>query len=165
MSYYVVIRGPLGSGKSTVSEALARELGAKHILIDQILDDRGLWNQGLESEFLRANDFAVDEARRLLERGTPVIFDGNFYWRSVIEDLLGRLGGDHYVFTLRAPLSVCIERDVGRSPSHGSEAARQVFAKSTAFDFGVEIDATRPVEAVVRDIKTLISKGPAPRVA
>jgi predicted kinase len=158
MSYSIIIRGPLGAGKTAVSDSLARELGAKHILIDQILDDRGLWDQGRESEFLAANDFAMAEARPLLERGMPVIFDGNFYWRSVLEDLLARLRGDRFVFTLIAPLSVCIERDSRRSPSHGSEAAQEVFAKSTAFDFGLEIDAARPLEVVVREIKNHIAK-------
>ncbi len=115
MSYYVVIRGPLGVGKSTVANRLAKEIGADRILIDRILD-------------------------------------GNFYWKSQIEDLIGQLDYRHYVFTLKAPLSVCVDRDSRRATPHGSQAAREVYAKSTKFDYGIGLDATRPIETVVREI-------------
>jgi shikimate kinase len=42
MTYGVVIRGPLGVGKSTVAAALAKALGGDHIRIDQILEEHGL---------------------------------------------------------------------------------------------------------------------------
>ena len=42
MSYYIIIRGPLGSGKSTISKKLARILGAKCVHVDGILEKHGL---------------------------------------------------------------------------------------------------------------------------
>jgi len=152
LAFYVVIRGPLGVGKTTVAQRLAREIGAGYISIDRILEERGLWDSGALAEFLRANDFAVEQARSLLADGTSVVLDGNFYWKSQINDLVARLDRRHFVFTLRAPLSVCVERDARRSPPHGREAAREVYAKSTRFEYGVGIDATRGVGTVVGDI-------------
>ncbi|HKN07331.1 MAG TPA: ATP-binding protein [Thermoplasmata archaeon] len=156
MVFYVVIRGPLGVGKSTVAESLAKRIAAEHISIDRILDEHGLeeWDGGYISQksFLRANARAIEQARVFLEQGTPVIFDGNFYWKSQIEDLLIQLDYRHFVFTLKAPLGVCIERDSGRKPPHGMEAARDVYAKVAEFDYGTLLDATRPVGSMVREI-------------
>lgn len=157
MSFYVVIRGPLGVGKSTISERLAREIGAEYISIDRILDAQGLWEAGHLSEFLRANEFAAERAESFLEQGRSVIFDGNFYWKSQIEDLLGRLDYPHYVFTLKAPLRECIRRDSRRATPHGRKAAEEVYAKSTRFDYGIGVDARAPVETVVLEIVARLS--------
>ncbi len=155
--YVVIIRGPLGVGKTTVSQRLATELGAEYISIDRILDDEEIWDEGALSEFLRANDFAAPRAELALPQGTPVIFDGNFYWEAQIADLVGRLPYPHFAFTLEAPLAVCIERDARRNPPHGNEAARQVFENTTRFDYGIKVDASRPVEWVVHEIELRIS--------
>jgi predicted kinase len=164
MVFYVLIRGPLGIGKSTVAMQLAGTLGAEYISIDQILDDHGLetWYRGYVSQraFLRANAYAVRRARPFLRKGRSVIFDGNFYYRTQIEDLVSQLDYRHYVLTLKAPLRVCIERDGRRVPPYGSEAARAVYSISTGFDYGTEIDATDPVDKVVNDIVRRLSKDP-----
>jgi len=162
MVFYVVIRGPWGVGKSTVSERLAKEIRAEYISIDRILDELDLWEAGHLSEFLRANAFAVERAQGFLDQGTPVIFDGNFYWKSQIEDLIGQLDYRHYVFTLKAPLSICIDRDSRRATPHGSEGATEVYAKSTKFDYGIGLDATHPIESVVREITSHLSQDPDP---
>jgi predicted kinase len=156
-SFYVVLRGPLGVGKSTVAGRLSTEIRGEHVRIDRILEEHGLeeeWEDGYLSQrsFLEANRYAAEEAGPLLGRGLPVVLDGNFYWRSQIEDLVARLDFRHLVFTLKAPLSVCIERDRHRVPSHGSDAAREVYAKATEFDVGIVLDATRSVDAVVGEI-------------
>ncbi len=162
MVFDVVVRGPLGIGKSTVAKLLAEKVGAEYISIDRILDERGLetWYRGYVSQrsFLRANAYAVRRALPLLRKGRPVIFDGNFYYKSQIEDLIGQLDYRHYVFTLRAPLRVCIERDGRRVPPYGGEAARAVYAISTGFEYGIGIDATRTVGRVVNDIVMRLSK-------
>ncbi|MFZ0831059.1 MAG: ATP-binding protein [Thermoplasmata archaeon] len=158
MSFYVLIRGPLGVGKTTVAKRVAQEVGAEYISIDRILDDEGLWDSGRVSEFLDANAVGAPRAREFLEHGTPVIFDGNFYWQTQIADLTRRLNFRHRIFTLDAPLSVCVERDARRDPSHGREAAEQVFVKATRFDAGIRIDATRPLERIVSDIVARLRK-------
>ena len=153
MSFFVILRGPLGSGKTTLAAGLAERLGGRAISIDRILEVHDLeqWEDDYISEgsFLRANSFAIAEAEPLLRQGRPVVFDGNFYWRSVVEDLLQGLHYPQVVFTLRVPLEVCVARDAGRSRPLGPEATRDVYRKVTTFDYGVPIDASGSVEATL----------------
>jgi len=147
--FYVVVRGPLGVGKTLVSTELARRLGATYISIDRILDEQDLWYAGRLREFLAANEHAAARAGPRLRRGTPVVIDGNFYWKTQILDLERRLKYPHRVFTLTAPVQLCVERDHQRFPPHGADAARVVYARSTRFRFGLEIDARGPAGRVV----------------
>jgi hypothetical protein len=131
---------------------LARRLGGLYVSIDAILDDHRIWESGRLAEFLRANQIAVVTARPALERNRPVVVDGNFYWKGQLDHLLARLPFPCWVFTLRAPVEVCIQRDRGRPVPHGELAARHVHAKTTRFESGTPIDATRPVTSVVREM-------------
>lgn len=163
MSYYVIIRGPLGSGKSTISKKLSELLKAKYLPIDSVLEEYNLeeWEKGYISQksFLRVNGISAAEAKRLLERGTPVIFDGNFYWKSQIKDLTKRLKDYRgFIFTLKVPLEVCIERDSKRSQIYGAVAAIAVYKKSTEFDYGIGIDATKPMSVVLKEIISFLPK-------
>jgi len=159
MSYYIIIRGPLGCGKSTISEALAKELGAKHFAVDRVLDDYDLTKDKEEGyisqkSFFKANEIIAEKAKELLSAGTPIIFDGNFYWKSAIEDLISKLDYKHYVFTLKAPVEVCIKRDAERSKTHGEGAAFVVHKKSTSFSYGIEVDTeNRSPEETLQEIK------------
>jgi predicted kinase len=82
MSYYVIIRGPLGVGKSTVSKKLGKIVRAEYISVDRVLDEYDIWYSGRLSEFLKVNVIVARRAGRLLKKGTSVILDGNFYWKS-----------------------------------------------------------------------------------
>jgi shikimate kinase len=44
MSFWVIIRGPLGCGKSTISKELAKKINAKYFSIDKILKENNLEN-------------------------------------------------------------------------------------------------------------------------
>ena len=154
MSYYLVIRGPLGVGKTTVSAALAKAIRAVVISIDEIADKD--WDGGSVRLYLRANRVAEKQSRRALARGTPVVIDGCFYWKTQLRDLERRLPFPHEVVTLRAPLSVCIQRDSGRKVNFGAEAAEQVYRKVTRFDYGVPIDALPDTATIVREIRSLL---------
>ncbi|PIN87498.1 hypothetical protein COV12_03540 [Candidatus Woesearchaeota archaeon CG10_big_fil_rev_8_21_14_0_10_32_24] len=157
MSFYVIIRGPLGCGKSTIAERLSKELNAEHISVDHILDEHDLTNDKEEGyisqrSFKKANEMIVPKAKEYLNHGTPMIFDGNFYWKSQIEDLIEKLNFPHYVFTLKAPLEVCIERDRNRNKPHGEIAARVVYNKTTEFDYGTLIDISKPLNEAIKEI-------------
>jgi thymidylate kinase len=150
-AYFLIIRGPLGAGKTTVARALAKALGGRTIAIDPILE-RWAWDGGSAPLFLRANRVAAQEAGPSLESGRPVIFDGNFYWQTAIEDLRGRLPFPSEVFTLELPVEECIERDRRRGLSYGEQSTREVYAKSTRFDYGHKVDARGSVAQVVARI-------------
>lgn len=162
MSYFIIIRGPLGCGKTTIAKKVAKTLGAEYIAMDRIVDDHGLdadKEVGYISQrsFLQANTLALPRVVACLQAGQPVVFDGNFYWLSQIEDLLQKVQYPQAVFTLRAPLAVCIDRDSQRPQPHGPDAAEAVYKKSTEFDYGSLVDATKPVEESVKTILKSLS--------
>ena len=165
MSYYIIIRGPLGIGKSTIAESLAKTLNARYIAIDRIVDNPKLITrekeQGYVSQknFIKANEIAVKRVKKNLENKESVVFDGNFYWESAIEDLERRLKDyKGYVFTLKASLKTCIKRDAEREKSPGKDSAIAVYKKSTSFDYGAIINTeNKTPEKVIREIFSLIN--------
>ncbi len=173
MTYSVVIRGPLGVGKSTIAITLARTLEAHYISIDRILEDHELeeWDDDRISlrSFLRANAIAADQAQPSLEAGQSVIFDGCFYWREQLDDLAGRSDGGLQVFTLAAPLRVCVERDktrplplAGVEPQggnqQGEQAVKEVYKLVAEVPCGVTIDASGPAEATAGAILRYLTR-------
>lgn len=163
MSFYVIIRGPLGSGKSTIAERLSKILHAKYIAVDRVLDKHHLTKDKeagyiSQKSFIKANEIIAPEAKRILSSGKPVMFDGNFYWKSQIDDLINRLDFPHRVLTLHAPLPVCIKRDLQRGKTHGEGAARAVYKKSTEFVYGTIIDVNRPLDVCIADILSYLPK-------
>ena len=151
--FYLIVRGPLGAGKSTIARRLARRLRGRYVSIDRILEERDLerWEDGYISEasFLRANEFAARAADRFLRHGTPAIVDGNFYWPRAIDDLIDRLPYAHAVLTLRLPVGKCRVRDAGRARPLGDAAVRDVYRKVTSFDRGLRVDARGSIDEVV----------------
>ncbi|MFA5948369.1 MAG: AAA family ATPase [Candidatus Gracilibacteria bacterium] len=158
MGYYIIIRGPLGSGKSTISETLANILDAKYIGIDEILEKHGLDKMPPDApcipaeNFIKANEIVLPEAKKLLKKGKIVIFDACFYHKEVIEHLVRNLPFDNYIFTLKAPLELCIKRDSERSKTHGEGAAWAVHSLVSKFDYGTNIDVTGNLEDTMKDI-------------
>jgi predicted kinase len=159
MSYYVIIRGPLGVGKSTIARALAETLHAAHISIDAVLAEHGLDTVGADEEcipkerFIKADNSVVPEIQRMLQQGKKVIIDGNFYHREQLDHIIGLLQYPHQVFTLKAPLDVCIVRDSTRERSYGKDAAAAVHYLVSRFEYGISIDATQNEEKILKQIR------------
>ena len=156
MAYFVIIRGPLGVGKSTVSKKLADLLHGVYISIDSILEKHGL--DKVENEesipiknFLAGNDLVIPQIKQNMAKNTPVIIDGNFYHHEQIEHLIDQLPFEHFVFTLKASLETCIERDQNRDKPYGKDAATAVHSMVSRFDYGQTIDTQNLEEKGVID--------------
>jgi mRNA interferase MazF len=162
--YFVIIRGPLASGKSTLSNLLAKDINAKVVRIDTVLDNLNL-NKVPEGEpnipvknFIKANDHILPEVQKDLESGRNIIFDACFYHKEVIEDVIKRLPFTHYIFTLKVPLETCIERDAERNRSYGEGAACAVHSFVSKFDYGINIDGSGDIESTVSLISAHLPK-------
>lgn len=146
MPSYIVIRGPLGVGKTTIAKALARRLDGLYISIDDVLAENGLdiVDEGEPcipaKNFITAQNLVLSEAKDALERGCPVIFDGNFYHQEQLAHLTEALPTEGIVFTLTAPLSVCIARDAGRAHTYGEGAAAAVHWLVSRVEAGITIE-------------------------
>lgn len=159
MSYYVIIRGPLAVGKTTIAKKLATKLKAKYFEVDKIREIAGLTREAKEqgyvaqSTFFKINSMIAPEVKDTLDKKIPVVFDGNFYWKSAIVDLIKKLNYPSYVFTLIASRDICIKRDKSRERPHGEDAARAVYKKATSFRYGIEIDTSKKTaDQVVQEI-------------
>lgn len=152
MEILIIIRGPLGVGKSTVAKELAAKLSGEHISIDRVLEELELDKSEEEGiplrNFLAANHHVLPFVKKNIGR-SPVIIDGNFYHAEQIHDLVKQVSTSH-IFTLMAPLEVCIERDKARGRSYGEDATRAVFSLVSRVKIGTVIDITQktPLEVV-----------------
>lgn len=157
MSYYIIIRGPLACGKSTIAKRLAEIVNGKVFHIDDILEKHGLLKEKEEGyvsqkSFLKVNEIIIPKIVEQLEKGIPVIIEGNFYWKSQVDDLIKRLDYKNHVFTLKAPVKICIERDIARGATHGKAAAEAVHKKVKEFDYGIIIDANKEIDEIIGEI-------------
>jgi shikimate kinase len=159
MSYFIIIRGPLGSGKSTIARKLSYMIYGEHIFFDKVLEKYSLDKIDATigciptKNFIKANELLIPEIKKKISSGKIIIFDGCFYYQEQIEHLIQQLDFPHYVFTLKAPLDVCIERDNKRSKLYGAGAAKAVYALVDKFDYGILIDATRSLPEILDEIR------------
>ena len=160
--YFILIRGPLGIGKSTISQKLCKRLRATYFSMDLILDELHLESYPSAEcipakNFIKANEHILSLANALLEKGKIVVFDGCFYHKEQIVHLFNHLKGKGIVFDLKALLEVCIVRDRGRKKVYGEDAARAVYSLVSRFDYGPPIDTTgKTALQIVRKILTFL---------
>ncbi|MBU1151823.1 AAA family ATPase [Patescibacteria group bacterium] len=159
MKKLIVIRGPLGVGKTTISKILAQNLGVGYLSLDQIIDDNDLIPANAEGipleSFLRANAIILD-----LTKGhkNSHIIDGCFYYQEQIDDLLERFNNSVEIVTLTCHVEKCIERDSKRQKVYGEDSARFVHMVTTRIRAGHEIDNTnltveKTIEKIIEKIK------------
>ncbi|MFH0828572.1 MAG: AAA family ATPase [Candidatus Kerfeldbacteria bacterium] len=154
----IIIRGPLGVGKSTISTQLATMLSGLYIPLDDVLDRLGLDRVPPDAECIPAQNFltalksVLPQLKLAMAQGKSAVIDACFYHKEMIEYLESHFPGKTAVFTLDAPIDVCITRDRNRSKNHGEDAARAVYSLVSRFSAGVRIDATQPKEAIIEKI-------------
>lgn len=140
---HIIIRGPLGVGKSTIARKLVERLNYKYISLDQVIDDNKLVPPGVEGvpleSFLEANNLLLQYTEQSEE---PLLIDGCFYHQEQLDDLVAKLGGAVTIFTLTCSVEACIERDSKREKVYGEDAARFVYMMTNNVKAGVEIDTT-----------------------
>jgi len=139
MTKIIVIRGPLGVGKTTVSKLLAEKLRAEYLSVDEILEKNSLDDpNGISVEnFLKANEIIF----KLVNNSEKAfIVDGNFYYQEQINDLKQKFGDQIVFFTITSPVEKCLERDAGREKSLGETSTRFVYGITTKITEGFEID-------------------------
>lgn len=155
MAYVILIRGPLGIGKSTISLGLTKKLNAKYYSMDKILEENGLDKENdsfTPEDFIKANNIILDEVKTNLKKGKNVILDGCFYFKEQLTHLESKLSNIH-AFNLKAPLETCIKRDSGRKRVYGEQAAKAVYGLVSKFDYGQDIDTNNKTsKQVVEEI-------------
>jgi len=153
--YCIILRGPLGIGKTTIAKKLAKGVNAEYISIDKVLEENGLDkinNDYTLEDFIKANEIAAEKIKKCLDYWIPVVIDGNFYHKGQLEDLIKKLKETKfYVFTLKASLKTCIQRDKKRQNSYGKQAAEAVYNLVSRFDYGINIDTENKTEGEVVD--------------
>lgn len=158
MKKLIVIRGPLGVGKTTVSKILAQNLHARYISLDQILDDNKLVPPNADGipleSYLKANEIILNIAHG---NENHLIVDGCFYYQEQIDDLKRKFDNDVEIFTLISDVEKCIERDSKRLKVYGEDSTRYVHMVTTKIRAGHEIDnsnltAEETVKKIMKNI-------------
>jgi len=158
MSYYILIRGPLGIGKTTISKLLSKKLKAKYFSMDKILADNKLDDRGDEpcipaKNFVKANEIILPQVKKYLNKGNIAVLDGCFYHKEQISHLEKNLKFKEVALDLKAPVKTCIERDSKRKKVYGEGAAYAVYSLVSKFNYGRAINTKGKSEKqVVKEI-------------
>lgn len=164
-----LIGGNPGSGKSTVADSLAKQVGAQVISTDDVRQElrdfgivaggAGALNEGLYSpdNINRVYDVAIRRARVLLGHGQSVILDGT--WRDPqTRAHANRVAEETHSAIVElmcfAPVDTASDRITTRRPGNSEvtpEIAATLAAQQKSWNTAHRIDTTRPVERSVRD--------------
>ena len=137
----ILIRGPLGIGKSTIAKLLAKHIGVEYLSLDKILKDNDLeGTDGIPLEnFLESNKILFN---LINASEKSFIVDGCYYHQEQIDDLQKKFNNSIMIFSLTSDVETCISRDAGRNKVYGEDSARFVHMITTKIKVGFEIDTT-----------------------
>lgn len=136
----IVIRGPLGVGKTTIAKLLAEKIEAEYISLDQIMKNNNLEGEDSISvdNYLQANNII---SKIIKDSKKSFIIDGCFYHQKQIDNLKNKFPNITF-FSLISSVEKCIERDSQRKKVYGKESARYVHMITTKIKEGHEVDNT-----------------------
>lgn len=137
---YIVVRGPAGSGKSTLSKKLAEHVGGHYVELDDIRTRHRL-RSALKYR-IRANEIAISKAKDLLDNGQVVVFDDVFYYEAQLKHLIETLRYEHYVFTIRTTIAAVLKRNAERTKVIPRQLIKTAYWLASRFDYGIVIDNT-----------------------
>ena len=157
MAYFIVIRGPAGIGKSTLSKELTKILKANPIHFDKVMSKHKLDiidGGGISAKnFVKANKLVLKKALSSLKKEEVVIFDGCFYREEQIKHLLENLPYKSYIFSLKAPVNTCVSRNKTRSKDMSDEAIHEVYNLVFKYEFGIPVEThNKTIEQVTKEI-------------
>ncbi len=162
MSYCIIIRGPAGVGKTTIAKKLTKLLSGYCISFDEILREHNLDYVPNDLcvpayKMLVANKIIIPVAQEKLKAGQIVIFDGNFYHKVQIDDLIAQLKFPYVIFTLKATLEECFVRNKKRLNQLDEREVKNVFELVLQFDYGYVIDTTwQTAHEITNKIMTIL---------
>ena len=159
MSYYIIIRGPAASGKSTIAKKLAKKLHAHYINFDSVLSDHNLdiiEGDGISTEnFIKGNDLIISHIKKRLEKNKIVIIDACFYRKRHIEHLIKNLPYKHFIFSLKTSLEECIRRNESRGKKMKKKDIENVFTLVSQLKIGITITTEgKTVDGIIKEIKS-----------
>jgi adenylate kinase family enzyme len=138
----ILIRGPLGVGKSTIAKLLAKSIGAEYLSLDILLKDNDL--EGTDSipleNFLKSNELIFD---LITSSDNSFIIDGCYYHQEQIDDLQKKFNNKILIFSLISDVETCIDRDSKRELVYGKDAASFVHMITTKVKAGHEINNSK----------------------
>jgi predicted kinase len=156
MSFYILIRGPAASGKTTISKELSKLLDAQYFSFDEIMHTHKLdtiEGGGIRAKnFIKANNILIPNAKRALESGRIVIFDGCFYRKTQVSHLLSHLNYKHYIFDLHASLKECILRNSKRKNKMPTIEVKKVYVLVRKNKLGITIPTSKKTPLKVAKI-------------
>lgn len=161
MSFYIILRGPAGSGKTTLAQRLTEIYNAHYISIDKVKSERKLKHS--EPEKLEANKVVLQDAMTHLSQGQVVIIDEVLYYQRQLSQLIDDLPFPHYTFSLKVPLEICLARNVERrnsgSRKMSDDDVKEVYELVSKLNYGIEIDThNRPINDSLADILSHLPK-------
>lgn len=160
----IIIRGPIGTGKTTISKILAAKINAKCFPLDDLLEKSKLNKIDPKlgcvpmANFLAVEEDILPEIEKSLERQS-VIVEGAFYHKAQIDFFLNNISEDIFLVTLKANLETCLKIDKKSVKPYGVGVTKAIFDLVSKFDAGLVINIEGKYKGqIIEQIQTGIRK-------
>ncbi|MBU2576101.1 MAG: ATP-binding protein [Nanoarchaeota archaeon] len=162
MKRCIILRGPAGSGKTTLSKELAKIYPLYHIELDILR--KKIPREENEPKFsqeekLRTNRILIPLVREKLKAGQKVIIDEVFYYKSQLNEIKKEFSKEIIIFNLTCPLELCLSRNRSRRSlgerKTTDEATKTIHFLVSQLKEGIKIDTSN--KTIQETLKEIIS--------
>ena len=84
----------------------------------------------------------MPKARECLQNNKIVIFDGCFHFKEQLQHLKKNLPFKYYIFSLKASIKECLERNKTRKKPMTKKAIEEVYELVSKVEVGIEIETS-----------------------